>query len=124
MVAVPVYDTFKASFVIEILQESKYQYFFAQKTALKKPLTNTHCNELVDACVIVTDSNERAKQLINIGRTQSLHSIIITSENIHPETQAYAKNKGIKLYPFTEVEVRQIRRAASQWGKWNGHWLG
>lgn len=35
MVAVPVYDTFKASFVIEILQESKYQYFFAQKTALK-----------------------------------------------------------------------------------------
>lgn len=118
MVAVPVYDTFKASFVIEILQESKYRYFLPQN-GYKRPLTNIHCNEPVDACVIVTDSNERAKQLINIGRTQSLHSIIITSENIHPETQAYAKNKGIKLYPFTEVEVRQIRKTDSQRGKWN-----
>ncbi len=59
----------------------------------------------VDPGVIVTDSNERAKQLMSIGRTQSLHSIIITSENIHQETLSYASSKGLQLYPFTEVEV-------------------
>lgn len=59
----------------------------------------------VDPGVIVTDSNERAKQLMNIGRTPSLHSIIITSENIHQETLTYASSKGLQLYPFTEVEV-------------------
>ncbi|XP_017492543.1 PREDICTED: long-chain-fatty-acid--CoA ligase 1-like [Rhagoletis zephyria] len=79
IVVVPVYDTFKASLVLEILQE-------------------------IDPGVIVTDSNERAKQLMSIGRTQSLHSIIITSENIHQETLSYASSKGLQLYPFTEVE--------------------
>lgn len=82
MVAVPIYDTFKVPIVIDVLQE-------------------------VDPHVIVTDSNERAKQLMNIGLTKSLHSIIITSENIHPETEAYAKSRNVKLYPFTVVEVQQ-----------------
>ena len=60
---------------------------------------------IVDVTIIVTDSNERAKQLMNIGLIKSLRSIIITSENIHSETEIYAKNRNVKLYPFTEVEV-------------------
>ena len=58
----------------------------------------------VEPGVIVTDSNERAKKLIRICRS-FLHTIIITSENIHPETLTYGKKMNIKLYPFTEIEV-------------------
>lgn len=43
---------------------------------------------------------------MSIGRTKSLHSIIITSENIHQETLTYGISKNIKLYPFTEIEVQ------------------
>lgn len=62
-------------------------------------------NSLVEPSVIVTDSNERAKYLMNIFGNKFLHSIIITSENIHPETLIYGKSINVKLYPFTEIEV-------------------
>lgn len=67
----------------------------------------------MDPHVIVTDSNERAKQLMNTGLTKSLHSIVITSENIHQETEDYAKSRNVKLYPFTEVEVSCYGRFTS-----------
>ncbi|KAH9528423.1 hypothetical protein DERF_002372 [Dermatophagoides farinae] len=78
MVPVPIYDSFKGSIVLEILNQ-------------------------IEPGVIVTDSNERAKKLIRICRS-FLHTIIITSENIHPETLTYGKKMNIKLYPFTEIE--------------------
>lgn len=59
----------------------------------------------VDPEVIVMDSNERTKQLMMMWPSETLKFIVITSENIHPDTLACAKTRNVKLYPFTEVEV-------------------
>ena len=85
MVPVPVYDSCKSATFLEIL----YQ---------------------VRPVAIVTDSNERAKHIMSLYHSEELHSIIITSENIHPETEAFARDKDLKLYPFTEIEVRRNKK--------------
>lgn len=101
MVPVPIYDSFKGSIVLEILNQSTTVVSIVFKWI---KCFVFFCFIPVEPGVIVTDSNERAKKLIRICRS-FLHTIIITSENIHPETLTYGKKMNIKLYPFTEIEV-------------------